>query len=101
MLPFKGASYVVVSAFVNNFGTDVNYTAFIGYNIIMAIILLALFLVFVRFVIKPDVSGFKNMKVEDIMGEKLPKMNFQQKMIFATIIFFIVAMLIPSVMINE
>ena len=101
MLPFKGASYVVVSAFVNNFGTDVNYTAFIGYNIIMAIILLALFLVFVRLVIKPDVSGFKNMKVEDIMGEKLPKMNFQQKMIFATIIFFIVAMLIPSIMSKE
>lgn len=96
MLPFKGASYVVVSAFVKNFEMPVNYVAFIAYNIIMTIILLAVFVAFVKFVIKPDVQGFKNLKVEDIMKEKLPKMNFQQQMVFAIIVIFIIAMLLPS-----
>ena len=36
MFPFKGASYVVVSAFERMSGMSVNYGAYIAYNIIMS-----------------------------------------------------------------
>ena len=101
MLPFKGAAYVVVSAFTNSFNLPVNYAAYIFYNVIMTLLLLAIYLIYVRIVLRPNVEGFKNLKVEDIMKEQLPKMNFQQVMVFAVTGLFIVAMLLPNFMSKE
>lgn len=96
MLPFKGAEYVVVSAFQNSTGLEVNYGSYILYNIIMSIILLLVYFTFIRFVIRPDVSGLRELKVKDIQMKKLPPMNLQQKTYFIMIVIFVVALLLPQ-----
>ena len=96
MFPFKGASYVVVSAFERMSGMSVNYGAYIAYNIIMSLILLACFLLFVRFVIRPDVEGFKKITVEELTKEKLEPMNIQQIAFFLMIVVYVAFLLIPN-----
>lgn len=96
MFPFKGASYVVVSAFENMSGMFVNYGAYIAYNVIMSTMLLALFLLFVRFVIRPNVDGFKNITVEELTKEKLEPMNIQQIAFLLMIVVYVVLLLMPN-----
>ncbi|MBO5365829.1 MAG: SLC13 family permease [Peptococcaceae bacterium] len=96
MFPFKGASYVVVSAFEKMSSLTVNYGAYIAYNVIMSILLLTLFLVFVRFVIRPNVDGFKNITVEELTKEKLEPMNIQQIAFLLMIVVYVALLLIPN-----
>ncbi len=96
MLPFKGASYVVTSAFTTMSGIAVNYGAFILYNVIMSLMLLALFLVFIRFVVRPDVEGFKKVTVAELTKNPLPPMNAQHITYFLMIVLYVVALLAPN-----
>lgn len=96
MLPFKGAQYVVVSAFEKTSGLTVNYASFIAYNWIMSIILLVLFILFIRFGLRPDVEAFKRITVADLTKEQLPKMNAQQIAFFLMIVLYILGLLLPN-----
>lgn len=96
MLPFKGASYIVVSAYMNMSGVTVNFGSYILYTIVMSLMMLAFFLVYVRFVVRPDVSGFKNVTVEDLTKEKLPPMNMQQLAFLLMLVGYVVLLLIPN-----
>ena len=96
MLPFKGASYVVVSAFERMSGVIVNYGSYIAYNVIMSILLLVLFLVFIRLIVRPDVEGFKKITVAELTKEKLEPMNLQQMAFLVMIITYVVLLLIPN-----
>ena len=98
MLPFKGAQYMIVSTFEKISGLTVNFASFILFNWIMSIILLGCFLLVVRFMIRPDVEGFKKLKVADLTKEQLPKMNAQQIAFFLMIIVYIAAMLLPNLL---
>lgn len=96
MFPFKGASYIVVSAFEKMSQLHVNYGAYILYNLIMSILILLCFLVFIKFVVRPDVDGFKKVTVAELTREQLPKMNIQQKMYFVMAFVYIAALIIPN-----
>ena len=60
MLPFKGASYIVISAYMNMSGAVINFGSYIVYTIVMSLMLLAFFLVFVRFVYRFCIVFFNN-----------------------------------------
>ena len=96
MFPFKGASYVIVSAYEKVSGVTVNYGSYIAYNIIMSIILLICFVLFVRFVLRPDVEGFKKITVAELTHEQLPKMNRQQIAFFIMIVVYVLALIAPN-----
>lgn len=96
MFPFKGASYIVISAFEKMSKLHVNYGAYILYNVIMSMIILLCFIAFIKFVVRPDVEGFKKVTVAELNTEKLPKMNIQQIMYFLTALIYIVALIIPN-----
>lgn len=96
MLPFKGASYIVVSAYMNMSGVTVNFGSYILYTIIMSLLMLAFFLVYVRFVVRPDVAGFKNVTVEDLTKEKLSPMNMQQFAFLMMLVGYVALLLIPN-----
>ena len=96
MLPFKGASYVVVSAYMNMSGVAVNFGSYIIYTIIMSLMLLAFFLVFVRFVYRPDVEGIKKVTVAELTKEKLPPMNAQQIAFLLMLVAYVVLLLAPN-----
>lgn len=96
MFPFKGASYLIVSAFQKASGVTVNYVAYILYNVIMSLLLLFLFMVFVKLVIRPDVSHFKTIKTSDLLKEEIPPMNLQQKAFFVMVVVYVAGLLIPN-----
>ena len=96
MFPFKGASLVIVSAFEKVSGLSVNYGSYIAYNVIMSLMLLAAFLLIVKVLIRPDVSGFKKITVAELTKDPLPKMNVQQLGFFLIVVVYIVALLLPN-----
>lgn len=67
----------------------------------MSIILLLCYLIVVKFLIRPDVSGFKNITVAELTKESLPKMNIQQVAFFLMILVYIIALLLPNFMSND
>lgn len=98
MFPFKGAALVVTSAFTKTSGLAVNYSSYIVYNLIMSILILVCFLIFVKLVIRPDVSKMKSITPEQFNANPLPPMNLQQKAFLYTCVLFIVLLLAPSFM---
>ena len=98
MFPFKGAALVVTGAFTKATGVAVNYPAYIAYNLIMSVLLMVLFLIFVKFVLRPDVSKMKNVTPEQFNKNPLPPMNLQQKAMLLTCVLFIIVLLAPSFM---
>ena len=96
MLPFKGASYAVISAFVNMSGIAVNFASYIIYTVIMSLMMLAFFLVFVRFVYRPDVEGFKKVTVAELTKEKLEPMNIQQIAFMVMMFAYAALLLLPN-----
>lgn len=96
MFPFKGASYIIVSAYEKVTGVTVNYGSYIAYNFIMSVILLICFVLFVRFILRPDVEGFKKITVAELTKEQLPKMNAQQIAFFIMIIVYVLALIAPN-----
>lgn len=100
MLPFKGAQYIIVSAFESMSQLSVNYGSFIVFNIIMTLILLALFLLFIGVVIRPDVEGFRKITIAELTKEQLPKMNAQQIAFFLVVVVYILSLLLPNFLPN-
>lgn len=96
LLPFKGASLVVTSAYTKMSGLPINYAAYIAYAILMGVLILTAFLLYVRFVVRPDVSAFKNIKVADLTKEKLPPINGQQITFLVMVALYVILLLSPS-----
>lgn len=96
MFPFKGAALIIVSAFEKTSGLSVNYSSYIMFSVIMTVLLLTAYLLIVKFLIRPDVEGFKNISVAELTKEPLPKMNLQQFSFFMMVVVYIVALLLPS-----
>ena len=96
MLPFKGASYIVVSAYMKMSGVAVNFGSYILYTILMSLMMMAIFLLYVRFVVRPDVEGFKKVTVAELTKEKLPPMNVQQMAFLIMLVGYAVLLLLPN-----
>lgn len=88
----------VGGAFTKATSTAVNYPAYIAYNIVMSVLLLAALLLFVKFILRLDVSKMKNVNPEQFNKNPLPPMNAQQKVMLLTCVIFIVLLLAPSFM---
>ncbi len=97
MVPFKGVAFVVVNIFSGIFQSPVNYIAYLCYNLIMTMLILLCYVLFARFVLRPDVEAFKSLKASDVFTEKLPKMNAQQIASLITMAVFVAAILLPTI----
>jgi len=98
MFPFKGAALVCVATFESLSGIQVNYLAYVLVNIILSVIMLAVFMLLVKFIFKPDLRGFQKINVEQFKKNPLPPMNLQQKLFFISIFAYIIFLLAPSIL---
>ena len=79
-------------------GIPTNYMAYIAFNVVTSIAILAVVTLVIKFILRPDMSKMAAISVEQINKEELPPMNIQQKAyVLVTILFFIFA-LGPSVL---
>ncbi|MGI6227748.1 MAG: SLC13 family permease [Peptococcales bacterium] len=96
MLPFKGAQLIVVSAYEQMSGQVVNHLSYITFNFIMSMLLMAVFLLFIKFVFRPDISNLKNINIDQFNANPLPPMNQRQKLFLWMIVVYISMLLAPS-----
>ena len=100
--PFMGAQLVPISAFrgmTTAMGTpmDIPMLPYMLTDLIMTTIVVAIYLVILKFVVRVDVSKLK--AVDPAMIEvqmQLPKMNFQQKAYLYMIPLYLIMLLIPN-----
>ena len=98
MFPFKGAGMTIVAAFEKISGTSINVLYFVTMNIILSVIMLGAYMLWLKFVVRPDVEALRNVTTEDFEREQLPPMNLKQKAFMITIALYIVLMLVPSML---
>ena len=97
VLPFKGAQLLVLNNIQKLAGMEVNWGTYMLYNIIIAAIMTAGYLVILKFIIKPDVSKLQNVTADQVAAAlPLPEMDRAQKMLLISLPLFIVLMLAPS-----
>ena len=100
--PFMGAQLVPISAFrgmTTAMGTpmDIPMLPYMLTDLIMTTIVVAIYLVILKFVVRVDVSKLK--AVDPAMIEvqmQLPKMNFQQKAYLYMIPLYLIMLLVPN-----
>lgn len=107
LFPFKGPQMVPVSAFAGMTAQAGNpqiipTIPYMLVNIIMTFIIMALYLLILKFIFRVDVSKLK--AVDPAQLEKqfsLPKINFQQKVYLYMIPCYLLMMLLPSFIKNN
>ena len=98
--PFMGSQLIVLSAFdqMTNHAYSFSFFAYMGLNFIMSMSVLLVYLLFLRFIIRVDVSKLRAVNAQEIADQQqLPKMNFQQKALMLMIPCYIVLLLAPSI----
>lgn len=97
MLPFLGAQLVVTAAYGQMTGSMVPYAPYILLNFIMTMILLVVYLLVLKFIIRPDVSKLKGVSAEKLAAEQqLPPMVWPQKALMLMLPVYIIMLLLPS-----
>ena len=97
-LPFFGGQLVILGAFEAASGIATNYGAYIMYNIVISVVIMLAMTLFIKFVLRPDMSKMQNISIEQLNRESLPPMNLQQKIYIGAALAFLVAALAPSVL---
>ena len=77
MFPFKGAALVITGVFTSASSIPVSYAGYIIYNLSFSIIMMVLFLLFVKFILRPDITKMRNVNPEQFTKTPLPPMNIQ------------------------
>lgn len=98
MFPFKPFAVIILGLAQKGIGMalEVNFVAWTAYNIIISFAIMLGYLLVCRFVVRPDMTKIKE------AGSKYAhlrnaKMNFDQKVAGITLIIFILALAIPSI----
>lgn len=99
--PFLGAQLVVVSAFENMtqgaYPIIANALPYMTLNLLMTLIIGVAYLLFLKFVIRPDTSKLKSIDAEKIArDESLPPMNIVQKLYMLMVPLYLIMLLLPS-----
>lgn len=81
-----------------NAGSDVviNDAMYFVCTMILALIILTITILFCKFVLKPDVSKLKALKIADLNKNPLPPMSLRQKVLGLSFCVFVLCMLLPG-----
>lgn len=96
--PYKGALPGLLGTYEKVTGTQVEYLPYMAVAVCISLTALALMILLMRFVLKPDVSPLKNFDVQMFYDKPLPPMNCRQKAMSAVLLLFIVWVLSPSLL---
>ncbi|MFP5520880.1 SLC13 family permease [Peptococcus simiae] len=96
MLPFKGAILVVLGAYEKATGITIDMLSWILVNFSMGMVIVLIYLAFIRFVIRVDISSIKNINTDYFTQHPLPAMTKQQKYVIISLFVFIVLVLLPG-----
>ncbi|MEE0434823.1 MAG: SLC13 family permease [Peptococcaceae bacterium] len=102
VFPFKAVQITALGALAtaSNGELVINEGAFTVLNIIMSLVILVIYLLVGKYILRPDISQLKGRgdMFEHLRGQK---MNVEQKVAFAFLIYFFFAMFAPSIFSTE
>ncbi|MBQ6314102.1 MAG: hypothetical protein IJI11_00705 [Mogibacterium sp.] len=96
MLAFKGMTAALFGTLTSITGITINLAVYLVFNICMAVVVIIIYLLMVRFIFKPDFTGLRSVKVEDIVKNDTP-MTKPQKLIGILLIMLIAGILLPNI----
>ena len=100
--PFQGAQLVPISAFAGmtaQMGNPMTipYVPYMALNLIMTLLIMAIYLLAMKFILRVDVSKMASIDPEMVEKQmQLPPMNFQQKAFLWMIPIYLVLAIVPS-----
>lgn len=99
--PYASNGLALLSNYRNiaaNAGSDVvlNDAMYLVCTLLLAVIILAVTILFCKFVFRPDVSKLKELKVADLNKNPLPPMTLRQKILSGAFCVYVLFMLLPS-----
>ncbi len=97
LLPFKGIVAVMFNTYATNMGVTINSAVYIFFNIIMALIFFALYVLMVKFILRPDVEELKSLKVETVIAKR-EKMNSAQIVVVVLIAVLVLSIVITGIL---
>ncbi|MFP5527988.1 SLC13 family permease [Peptococcus simiae] len=97
LFPFKGAQLIVVAAFEQMSNTSVPYLPYMLLNLCICVLLMATYILFLKFIIRPDVSKIKDIDADRYATEnQLPPINLRQKAYLIMLPIYIILLLMPN-----
>ena len=102
LFPFKGAVLGVIGTYNELSAEGVAYLPYMALNFIMTLLCMIVYLLIVKFIVRPDVSKLKEIDAERLQKEQpLPKMNIEQKLYLLMVPLYVLALILPSFMSKE
>lgn len=104
--PFMGnglaliSNYATVTTNMNN-PVMINSAGYMATGLIHGTVCIIAIVLFCKFVLKPDISKFKELKLEDLNSNALPPLNFKQKFVAIAFVCFVATLLVPSIIPNS
>ena len=99
IFPFKAFAVIIIGLTQQGIGQalDINFVTWTIYNVIICVVMIALFLLACKFVLKPDLSRVKEAGAKNahLRGQK---MNRDQKVGALVLAVFILALALPSIL---
>ncbi len=97
--PFKGPALAILRSYVEASGNTVDYLSYMMVVIPSSLIMLCGYFIFMRFIMRPDLSKLKNLDMEAYFkSQNIDKMSSRQKVLLAVLIISILAMFLPTIL---
>ena len=95
VLPYKLVPLAMLGVYRTVTGGDINFFQYVCFALPITLLIMVIFVLVGRLIIRPDVKGLKNLSVDFVKKEDLI-LNTKQKTALAYLIVFIVLMLAPG-----
>ncbi len=96
--PFKGALTGLLGNYAKVTGAPIEYLSFMAVSVPVSLAGLAVIILSMRFIFRPDIALLKDVNVEMFNKKPLPPMNLRQKAMTAALIVFIIWVLCPPLL---
>ena len=96
--PYAGNPLALLTNYrtISNNTVELNDGMYFASTLIMGVVFLAITIIFLKYVIHPDVSKLKSLKIDDLKKNPLPQMSIHQKILAIAYVVYVLCMLIPS-----
>ncbi len=102
---FKAGGFLLLNGITSNLAANpalemqtIEYAVYFGFSFIVSLVILAVFILLMRFILKVDVSKLREFDVEILNANPLPPLNAQQYFIIATFVAYMLWLLLPSLL---
>lgn len=89
-LPIKGGNIIIIAAFQQISGIEINGLAYVLFNFSISMVLIGMFMFLLKFVFRPNLEPLKAINEDFFKKNTLPPMNSSQKIIAITFVAYLI-----------